>query len=153
MTMAIQDREKAVLVTLEKLPKENVVLIGGYAVNAYVPPRFSIDCDLVVIGSSGKIETALTKNGFVKTERGNAPCGSYRYVKSEVSFDFLENSVLGRDSGIIFEGKSSNSTQKAGLLWEEVRMRMTIADAEILFAMKFITTRKTGHKGPFHACG
>lgn len=48
-------REGVVLETLEKLPKDNIVLIGGYAVNAYVPPRFSIDCDFVVLGSSGMI--------------------------------------------------------------------------------------------------
>ena len=43
----LESREALILQTLMELPKD-VVLIGGYAVNAYVPPRFSINCDLVV---------------------------------------------------------------------------------------------------------
>ena len=34
----IQERERIVLETLEKVPKQNAILVGGYAVNAYVPP-------------------------------------------------------------------------------------------------------------------
>lgn len=146
MTMAIQDREKIVLETLEKLPKDNVVLIGGYAVNAYVPPRFSIDCDLAVIGDADKIETILAKNDFIRTERGNVPYGSYiRYVKSGVSFDLLVKSVLDRDSGIVFEGKiiqeHSRNRFTVGRS-NPVRIRMRIADPEILFVMKFVTARR-----------
>ncbi len=62
--MMMQDREKIVLEMLEKIPKQSVVLIGGYAVNAYVPPRFSIDCDLVVLDNLGEVEAELKNNGF-----------------------------------------------------------------------------------------
>src|SRR2546425_191940 len=58
-------RESIIIKTLQRLPREDVVMIGGYAVNAYVPPRFSIDCDLVVLGSSSKIESLLKEDMFM----------------------------------------------------------------------------------------
>jgi len=46
--MMAEKRERTVLEPLAQLPVGGFVLIGGYAVNAYVPPRFSDDCDLVM---------------------------------------------------------------------------------------------------------
>src|SRR5712692_7996046 len=99
--MTLDAREGLVLKTLEKLSKENTILIGRYAVNAYVPPRFSIDCDLVVLGSSINIESQLRHEGFDKSEEGDVSYGNYvRYASSEtkVSFDLLVNSVVDRDT-------------------------------------------------------
>ena len=42
----LQLREKEIFETLNKLKGLNFVLIGGYAVNAYTLPRFSVDCDI-----------------------------------------------------------------------------------------------------------
>lgn len=44
----LQIREKEVFDTLKKIRECRFVLIGGYAVNAYTLPRFSVDCDIVV---------------------------------------------------------------------------------------------------------
>ncbi len=142
----MQDREKIVLDTLEKVPKDNVVLIGGYAVNAYVPPRFSIDCDLVVLGGVERVEKALKEDGFSKTESGDVPYGNYaRYEKNGASFDLLVNSVLDRETGIAFDAemfeehsKKRNAVGRA----TPVRIEMIIADPELLFAMKFVTGRR-----------
>ena len=101
----LQDREKIALEVLEKIPKQNVVLVGGYAINAYVPPGFSIDCDLVVLGKTGPIEAMLKDNGFEKTESGKIPYGNYmQYLRKKemVSFDLLVDSVLDRNSEISF---------------------------------------------------
>jgi len=49
-------REEEIFRTLEELQKEEFVIIGGYAVNVYTFPRFSIDCDIVV-----KNEKAIDK--------------------------------------------------------------------------------------------
>jgi len=43
-----EEREKLVFGLLQKLKDVDFVLIGGYAINAYTLPRFSVDCDLVV---------------------------------------------------------------------------------------------------------
>ena len=44
----LQLREKEIFETLKKIKKSRFVVIGGYAVNTYTLPRFSIDCDIVV---------------------------------------------------------------------------------------------------------
>ena len=132
--MMIQDRERIVLETLEKIPKQNAVLIGGYAVNAYVPPRFSIDCDLVILDNAKAIEDTLKREGYTKEEAGEVPYGNYiRYVrqKEKVSFDLLVNSVLDRESGVVFEAelfrKNSRKRVTVGRA-NPVRIEMRIAD-------------------------
>ena len=106
--MTLEERERVVLEALQKLAKQNVVLIGGYAVNAYVPPRFSIDCDLVILGSPRKVEDRLKKEGFVKSVSGDVFYGSFiRYEKDsdKVSFDLFVNSVLDRNTMVSFGGE------------------------------------------------
>jgi len=157
--MMMQEREKIVLETLKKIPKRNVVLIGGYAVNAYVPPRFSIDCDLVVLGNSSKIGATLRRSGFVKIESGDLPYGNYiRYFreKEKVSFDLLVNSALDRETGIVFEGelfeKYSSKRVTVGRT-NPVRIEMKIVDLELLFVMKFVTARRQDIRDIFMLAG
>ncbi|MCL4437294.1 MAG: hypothetical protein M1503_04795 [Thaumarchaeota archaeon] len=144
----MQDREKIVLEMLEKIPKQSVVLIGGYAVNAYVPPRFSIDCDLVVLDDLAEVEASLKSNGFVKTESGDMIYGDYvRFLreKEKASFDLLVNAVSDRHTGVVFEKmlfeKYSKKRVTVGRA-TPARIEMKIADPELLFAMKFVSGRK-----------
>jgi hypothetical protein len=152
-------RESIIVKTLQRLPKENIVLIGGYAVNAYVPPRFSIDCDLVVLGRPSKIELLLTEDGFKKVGEGDVTHGGYvRYEmeKIKVSFDLLENSVVDRDTRIVFEGElfrkySAERTTVGRSV--PTRIRMRIVDPELLFAMKFVSARKQDIRDMFMLAG
>ena len=48
MVDLFQLREKEIFETLKKLKNQKFVLIGGYSVNAYAMPRFSVDCDIVI---------------------------------------------------------------------------------------------------------
>jgi hypothetical protein len=141
-------RESIIIKTLQRLPREDVVLIGGYAVNAYVPPRFSIDCDLVVLDSSSKLESLLKEDGFRKVAEGDVSYGGYvRYEmeKVKVSFDLLKKSVVDRDTKIAFEGqlfKKYSAARTTVGRSVPTRIRMRIADPELLFAMKFVSARK-----------
>jgi hypothetical protein len=155
----IQNGERIVLETLENILKQNVVLIGGYAVNAYVPPRFSIDCDLVVLGGMKKLESLLKNRGFVKTEAGDVLYGNYvRYVREpeKVSFDLLVGSVLDRETGIVFQGelfrKHCRERVTVGRA-SPIRITMKIADPELLFAMKFVTGRRQDIRDIFMLAG
>ncbi|HMB67146.1 MAG TPA: nucleotidyl transferase AbiEii/AbiGii toxin family protein [Candidatus Bathyarchaeia archaeon] len=152
-------REGIIIKTLERLPREDVVLIGGYAVNAYVPPRFSIDCDLVVLGSSSKLESLLREDGFKKVGEGDVSYGTYvRYEteKVKVSFDLLKNSVVDRDTKIVFEGdlfqKYSAERTTVGRS-VPTRIRMRIVDPELLFAMKFVSARRQDVRDMFMLSG
>ncbi len=152
-------RESIIIETLRKLPRDNVVLIGGYAVNAYVPPRFSIDCDLVVLGGSSKIESVLRQDGFKKVSEGDVAYGGYvRYEmeRIKVSFDLLQNSVVDRDTKIVFEGElfKKHSAERATVGRSvPTRIRMRIVDPELLFAMKFVSARKQDIRDMFMLAG
>jgi hypothetical protein len=153
-------RESIIIKTLQKLlPREDVVLIGGYAVNAYVPPRFSIDCDLVVLGSSSKLESRLKEDGFRKTAEGDVSYGGYvRYEMKnvKVSFDLLENSVVDRDTRIVFEGElfKKHSAERTTVGRSvPTRIRMRIVDPELLFAMKFVSARRQDVRDMFMLAG
>lgn len=157
--MMLHERERTVLETLRRLPTRHVVLVGGYAVNVHVPPRFSIDCDLVVLDELAKLEAALKKEGFGKTEKGEVPYGSYvRYEKKEagVSFDLLVDSVLDRDTGVSFEAKlfeeHSKKRTTVGRV-NPIRIELRVADPELLFAMKFVAGRRSDVRDLFMLAG
>lgn len=157
--MKLNERERAVLEALQKLPTENAVLVGGYAVNAYVPPRFSIDCDLVVLGSPAALEGALTKGGFVRAHSGDVPYGSYvRYVRKKegISFDLLIDAVQDRDSQVVFERRFfeaySHKRTTVGRV-NPIRLELRIADPELLFAMKFVAGRRQDVRDLFMLAG
>ncbi|MEM2089262.1 MAG: nucleotidyl transferase AbiEii/AbiGii toxin family protein [Thermoproteota archaeon] len=153
----LESREAAILQTLKELPK-NMVLIGGYAVNAYVPPRFSIDCDIVVFKEVEEIKRILVKNGFEEVERGVFPQGEYvKLMRSDkASFDLLVNSVLDRESGIIFEDilfrKYSRERFTLGRA-NPIRIKLKIADPEVLFTMKFVSARRQDIRDIFMLSG
>jgi hypothetical protein len=153
-----EPREALILQVLKELPKD-VVLIGGYAVNAYVPPRFSIDCDIVVLEDVADTKKTLEKHGFKETEKGNVPYGGYiRFVREgiKVSFDLLLNSVLDRDSGIVFEGNLFKQYSKERVTVgraNPIRIKMKIADPELLFSMKFVSARRQDIRDIFMLSG
>jgi hypothetical protein len=136
-----------ILQVLNEIPKD-VVLIGGYAVNAYVPPRFSIDCDIVVFDGVAEAKKTLAKYGFNETETGEVPFGKYiRFARErdKVSFDLLLDSVLDRGSGIVFEGSLFKQYSKERVTVgraNPIRIKMRIADPELLFSMKFVSARR-----------
>lgn len=151
-------REAMILETLREMPKD-VVLIGGYAVNAYVPPRFSIDCDLVVFDKISEISKILGNRGFEEAEKGDIPHGEYiRFVRREnkVSFDLLHNSVFDRETGIVFEGELFKKYSKERVTvgrTNPIRISMRIADPELLFAMKFVSARRQDIRDIFMLSG
>jgi hypothetical protein len=157
-----EDREEAVLETLDSLPRENLILIGGYAVNAYVPPRFSIDCYLVVVGKGEAVEALLQNQGFKKIKAQSRDPVSYdgytRYKRGieKIAFDLLFGSVLDRQTGISFEAKlfeklSARRTTLGRI--STTRITMKIANPELLVAMKFVSGRKQDVRDLFMLLG
>jgi hypothetical protein len=154
----LESRETMILEALNELPK-NFVLIGGYAVNAYVPPRFSIDCDLFVFDGVAEIEAILLKKGFEEAEKGNVHYGKYlRFVRKidKVSFDLLENTVTDRETGIGFESRLFKQYSKERFTVgraNPTRIKIRIADPELLFAMKFVSARRQDVRDIFMLAG
>src|SRR3989344_3262461 len=96
----LQLREKEIFETLKKIKDVNFVIIGGYAINPYTLPRFSVDCDLVLNNEDNlkKLSLKLEKNGYIKVDTPKAELpyhGDFmRYEKNimediSASFDIL----------------------------------------------------------------
>ena len=109
----LEIREAQIFKILEKIKEEKFVLIGGYAVNSYTLPRFSVDCDIVVKKSNSleNIKTKLVSAGYKKKEEGKSKTAYYgeflRYEKTgesmfKVSMDILIDAVTDRSSSAVF---------------------------------------------------
>ena len=155
-------REAEIFETLKGLAACEFVVIGGYAVNAYALPRFSVDCDLVLQDEDGlrMVERALVKRGYVNaTEPEEAAyAGSFsRWEKRlandfTVSMDLLIGSVTDRTTGASFTAEwifkhSSRRVLRGKTFTEELKVR--IIDCNALIVMKIIAGRATDIRDVF----
>ncbi|MBS3144288.1 nucleotidyl transferase AbiEii/AbiGii toxin family protein [Candidatus Woesearchaeota archaeon] len=152
----LQLREKEIFETLKKIKKNSFVVIGGYAVNAYTFPRFSVDCDIVIKDHEEleSIEEALLELGYQKVNNSNEiPYnGNFeRYEKKiqhnfRVSMDILIEEVVDRQTNAklsaewIFDNSTIRSL-KGKTISEELKIRIINSDA--LFVMKMLSCRLT----------
>ncbi len=153
----LQLREKEIFEALKKIKKINFVVIGGYAVNPYTIPRFSVDCDLVLKDDNElkKLSKELEENNWVKidTPKADLPYhGNFvRYEKNIIeninaSFDILFKEVFGRKDKISFHAdwifkNSSLIILKGKTITDKLKLRVINIDA--LIVMKFVSCRET----------
>ncbi len=148
------EREKYLFSLLGQISgKTDFVVIGGYAINAYVLPRFSIDCDVVVQNKkeSQKLEKLLEANGFSERASGKlAPyTGGFVSMASKqpaATFDILSGAVEDRLSGTVFPaGMIFRNSSKRTIFGKgsPVRLNCRVVDAELLFLMKACPARST----------
>ncbi len=148
----LQVREKQIFETLKKLQGFRFVIIGGYAVNAYTLPRFSVDCDIVIEDKVelNRIEKALLEFGYKKKSLPKTD-NFARYEKRlaeyfVVSFDVLIGAVFDRQTKVsvsadwVFKNSEIRSL-KGKTIVEELKVRIINIDA--LFVMKMISCRST----------
>ncbi len=158
----LQRREKEIFETLRAIKNDVFVIIGGYAVNAYALPRFSVDCDIVVKTKMDamKIGVILEEIGYVHENipRNTPYYGNFeRYEKQiekdfSVSMDILIKEVLDRQTNVIFAADwifdhSKIRLLKGKTILEELKVR--IVDLDALFVMKFICARSTDIRDVF----
>ena len=153
----LQLREKEIFETLNKMRKFNFVVIGGYAVNAYTLPRFSVDCDIVVKDTKElkEIEEVLVNFGYAKEENNKDKTSYYgdflRLEKDlgddiKISIDILIQEVLDRQTNVTFAAdwvfnNSEIRTLRGKTITEELKLRIINLDA--LFVLKFVSCRLT----------
>jgi len=158
----LQVREQEIFETLKNIIKFRFVIIGGYAVNTYTLPRFSVDCDIVVINEeeADTISHELEKIGYKKQNpKNDIPyTGSFvRYEKEirknfSVSIDILVKDVLDRQTNSRFSAEwifenSSIKILKGKTVQDQIRLQIINLDA--LITMKIISCRKTDIRDVF----
>src|SRR3989344_5854516 len=149
----LQVREKEIFETLKRIKRFNFVIIGGYAVNAYTLPRFSIDCDIVI--SDKELLNEFKRLGYkeIKSNKVSLPYhGEFiRYEKIieknfAASIDVFINNVIDRETKAVFDTKwifenSSFRTLRGKTRAEELKLKIINLDSLII--MKFIRCRTT----------
>ncbi len=157
----LQVREKEIFETLKRISKYSFVVIGGYAVNAYTLPRFSVDCDIVVkdVSESYTFGKELSLVGYFKAKDQKIDYGGafIRYEKEIknnilVSVNILIGEVSDRLSGAKFTEAWIFKNSSLGLLpgktiSEELRIRIISIDA--LLTMKICSCRSTDIRDVF----
>ena len=158
-------REKEAFGALEALTHSRCefVVIGGYAVNAYALPRFSVDCDLVVPKDGArKVGKTLLSCGFHRAPalKHTTYANFMRFEKEALlglvaAFDVLMDEVHDRQSGTTFPAiwvfsNSSLVSLPAKTFAGQSRVRVISADA--LFVMKFCCARATDIRDIFMLC-
>ncbi len=153
-------REYEIFKTLNELHDCAFVIVGGYAVNAYALPRFSVDCDIVISDENEikKIEKILFRLGYKQEHQDVQDAERFgRYEKKidnhlTVSMDILVKSVTDRMTGVIFSADWIFENSKVGILngktiREELKLRIITIDA--LLVMKIISCRPTDMRDVF----
>lgn len=152
----LQVREKEIFEALRAIQNCNFVLIGGYAVNSYtLLPRFSIDCDIVVLNhkEASKISKILENNNYnlskdIKKEHLSKFLKFNKIVlKSfKTSIDILIEDVLDRSTKSVCNAywvfENSNKRQLKGKTITE-SLNLNIVNADALIVMKFVSFRNT----------
>ena len=157
--MIFEEREKLIFEMLEKLKGIDFVLIGGYAINAYTLPRFSVDCDLVVRNKKDaeKAASILKENGFKgRKEAEKAYGGKFRSLEHskepKATFDILHGEVFDRKTGkkisaeLLFKHSAKRTVFGKG---SPIRIECGVADPEMLVAMKMLSARKADIRDVF----
>lgn len=163
---SLQIREKEIFEILKKIKRFKFVVIGGYAVNAYTLPRFSVDCDIVLKSHEElhKIEKILFDSGYQKVKSiSDLPYhGKFeRYEKEiaqnfKVSMDILIGEVLDRptgakfSSGWVFENSKLRNLRGKTIVGE---LKLKIIDPKALIVMKIISCRLTDIRDIFLLSG
>ncbi|MGI0100169.1 MAG: hypothetical protein ACREBH_00360 [Candidatus Micrarchaeaceae archaeon] len=150
----LQLRENEIFSTLKRLKRYKFVVIGGYAVNAYTLPRFSVDCDIVVADGteSSRIGKVLLGLGYKNIKHdANSSAKFVRYDKTiadsfKVSLDILIGAVLDRQTNVYISANWVFKNSRIKLLKGKTiveKLRVRIVDSDALFVMKMISCRST----------
>jgi len=151
-------REREIFATLERLKDYEFVVIGGYAVNAYALPRFSVDCDIVIEDKKtlDGIEAVLSDSGYHKIDIKSTDAFPFhgkfvRYEKEiqknfKVSLDVMVGQMLDRLSGASFSYKwIFENSKKRPLRGKTVveYLDLVIPEPGTLITMKLASCRET----------
>lgn len=165
-TLSIEQRERKCLETLDSLPKNKYILVGGLAQTTYFP-RTTIDADLVINAENLKIFTEnLQKLGYneekERSKKQEIPYeGEFKVFDKNVfgnstHVDLMVNMIKARqtDVGYSYDYLAKNTEKRdlrgmeSGITVENVR----VVDRETLISLKINSARFKDQKDVIALC-
>jgi len=146
-----ETRETEAVALLNSFPWETgATLIGGYAISAYGPPRYSEDVDLVLpFDQLASIEAWLSAEGYSQKMtlgsrqiRGSLP--KLRIEKGSITGDLYFGGIRSRETGtrIQYEWLAESSRERILRLKSTSTSRpVALARPEVLWVLKLIAGR------------
>lgn len=144
-------REKAAIAFLDDLPRAiNPVIVGGYAMAAYGPPRYSVDVDLVVPGRAEEAATSwfkeygLTSRKTLRIRQRGEEWSKYRISGGAVSGDVYVGGMQARESQarISYNWIARRpETTRLALTTGSTRLPIAVARPEALWVLKLLAAR------------
>lgn len=144
------NRERRIASLLDGLPWEHgQVVIGGYAIAAYGPARYSIDLDIVVLSTTlGVVLKWLEAQGFgiKKLSFGNPDdeTGIIRASDGLATVDILSGSVVDRDAKVKIRDNwiaANPRMTRLVMLSCSTRNAIPVARPEAMWALKLQSGR------------
>jgi len=139
-------RERAVLSLMDRWPWEfGGVVIGGYAIIAYGPPRYSDDVDVVLPKESAATVRPWLRNQGLKLDKHSVPNPqnfegqAERYKSTDITLDLMVDVVRDRDAKVdIPESWIAKKARRMKLetLSGRTQVKVPIARPEALWALK-----------------
>jgi hypothetical protein len=162
--MKIEERERACLELLQKIP-EGYVLIGGYAVSAFEFPRFSVDLDVVVSEKDFERFSGILENEgfsrvkeadeFALTYKGSFVCFQKMVESLPISVDLMVGMVQSRqtDAAYSFDYLMKNSEiREVTGFGVKASTEARVADREMLMALKINSMRMADQRDIIALC-
>ncbi|MBI1974122.1 nucleotidyltransferase family protein [Candidatus Micrarchaeota archaeon] len=150
------ERETHVLETLDALQRAGIelVVVGGYAVDAYAPHRFSVDLDVVVRKQdlqriASKLEQlgykhARSRDDFAKSYKGEFQSFIKQLEGGRVSVDLLVNCLCSRSTSACWSFDYIKKHSVMRLVSGIARsVEAVVPSRELLAAMKIHSGRLT----------
>ncbi len=144
-------REGQALAFLDELPRElGAILIGGYAISAYGPPRHSVDLDLVLpLTSRPKVvswskETGTAYRQSLKLVHSGSEWFKARISRDLVSGDFYFGGLRSRPTGADVDYKwmaTKPRVERLTLSTGITHLPTPVARPEVIWVLKLLAGR------------
>ncbi len=161
--LGLLKREKEIMKLLKEIVKrKSFVVIGGYAVNAFTQPRFSLDLDIVVDKEdSAFFRKFLREKGFSKVAefkelpyKGTFERFEKKLETGSISVDLLIGEVASRQTGASYSYEYLKKYSRVrNIIGMSERVRARVADAELLIALKINSARNVDIRDVFMLAG
>ncbi len=154
-------REKRIVSLMDRWPfNDDQAVIGGYAVAAYGPARYSQDLDVVITKASlERVKAWLDSEGFKFSRKSSKELGPdllfFRGTDGESTVDILSGAVVDREAKVkipdIWITDKSRKTRLI-LMNSSTRREVPIARPEAIWALKLQAGRDQDIGDLFSIC-